>query len=771
MKKAYKSIISIALLIIMTFMATIPTFAAKKYYEEYLSDLRLVYAKNLYDAEDILADSGLEGYSVYKENLNAGTGKIGVWLAFKTTTDIDDAITDIAVMQMNGGYREGNYREMIKQSLAEYEKMAETYLVAIDYFREAYESGNYLAEIAHRQLNFYTVVTEGIDEISDFEGELLGDIFIDGVDSGEVATMFMEGNSYALKNIRTLLSMGVSYNADGKTYLEKVAIEAEKYENDKDLYSNEDYSDLATLIAPTLVTFKEMLEELEAHAGDLNYEDEELTDLEIRYLEYKLISEMLGSVNYLGGKTLYDFCLDFTLNQADFSDLYPLVAALNEGQAAMTRFACFYDVFRYSMVMLDNEDINNELDEMEEKYSESPFNIYSGVDRTIYRDTFALTSEAYRADAFTESGLTSHIFNEKLYGLNIAATVVGSVGVACMAYGLGQFGYKLWKVKSAIDAYDLRLEQIYSKVASETFSNANGADTVNYLFRECYKYGHTNAQYQEVANWSFVQKFQYLSANSHKSAVIEEAFEPIKERAFAAQSSDTALKSANDAAYNATEAFKGSGTILKTTFVVGGIMTLISAIKLGISIYNYYHPTYEDIPTALVDLIDTEYGDRYIKYDVVLEAEENEDGTYSAADLNAFSAERWNALYYTKSYEAGKPLLADAFWVSTTKNVPDEKYMAVHRFGEVVCYNLNKYNFDANCSIYLSVKQSDKQKSAVADVPEVVGSIFGNGLWIIAGGVGIVVGVGGFLGTQEIVKLAKAKKEKEKEEASETLNE
>ena len=33
MKKAYKSIISIALLIIMTFMATIPTFAAKKYYE------------------------------------------------------------------------------------------------------------------------------------------------------------------------------------------------------------------------------------------------------------------------------------------------------------------------------------------------------------------------------------------------------------------------------------------------------------------------------------------------------------------------------------------------------------------------------------------------------------------------------------------------------------------------------------------------------------------------------------------------------------------
>lgn len=29
-----------------------------------------------------------------------------------------------------------------------------------------------------------------------------------------------------------------------------------------------------------------------------------------------------------------------------------------------------------------------------------------------------------------------------------------------------------------------------------------------------------------------------------------------------------------------------------------------------------------------------------------------------------------------------------------------------HRFAEVVCYDLNKYNFDDDTSIYLSVKQS-----------------------------------------------------------------
>jgi hypothetical protein len=165
----------------------------------------------------------------------------------------------------------------------------------------------------------------------------------------------------------------------------------------------------------------------------------------------------------------------------------------------------------------------------------------------------------------------------------------------------------------------------------------------------------------------------------------------------------------------------------------------------------------------MVDLIDTPDGDRYIKYDVVYEVEPQADGTLIAADLNAFQANRWNAMYYTKSYEAGKPLLADEFVVSNTSNIPAEKYMPVHRFGEVVCYNLNKYNFNDDTSIYLCVKQSDKQKAAVADVPEIVGSVFSAGYYFLAGGVGIVAGVGGTIGAVEIIKRRKSKKNTEAE--------
>ena len=114
-------------------------------------------------------------------------------------------------------------------------------------------------------------------------------------------------------------------------------------------------------------------------------------------------------------------------------------------------------------------------------------------------------------------------------------------------------------------------------------------------------------------------------------------------------------------------------------------------------------------------------------------------------------------MYYTKSYEAGKPLLANEFVISNSSNIPEEGYAPVHRFGEVVSYNLNKYNFNDDHAIYLSVKQSENQKSAVAEVPELVGSIFGKGILAIAGAIGIIAGVGGTLATQEISKKRKLK--------------
>jgi hypothetical protein len=211
-KKTIKGIISFILIICILSGSIITTFAAPT--EVYLSDLRLVYADSYDEAKLILADTKLEGYKVLKENLNSNSGEKGVWLAYRTTLNVDDAITDIAVMQMNGGYCEGNYQEMIKKSRFEYLRMGKTYLAAIRYFTKACKAGSFLAQSAFRQLNFYT----GLD---DYKTERLGDIIVSGtLTESDIATFFLQGNTYVLKNVRSLISMGVSYNKDGMTYFE-----------------------------------------------------------------------------------------------------------------------------------------------------------------------------------------------------------------------------------------------------------------------------------------------------------------------------------------------------------------------------------------------------------------------------------------------------------------------------------------------------------------------------------------------------------------------
>ena len=770
MRKMTKRIISLLLTVCLLFLATVPVFAADED-EEYLCDLRLIYADDFDEATEILADSDLEGYKIFNANLNANTGKKGVYLAYQTTTDIEDAITDISVMQMNGGYNEGNYQEMIKQSLEEYKKMGENYLAAIDYFREGYEAGNYLSDLAFRQLNFYNVVTEGIDEIPDFEGERLGDIFYDGIDVNDLATIFMQGNSYALQNLRSLLAMGVSYNADGKTYLEKVGDEAEKYNADNSIYDNEDYSELAAMIAPTIVIFRDMFKELEAREVDINWEDDEISDLELEYMETKLMAEMMSDVDYLGSKTLYQFCLDYVLNQNDYSDLYPLVAALNDGQVAMAKVAHYYDVVRYSMTLSESEEIETELAAMEEKYSETPFNVYTGVDRSIYYGTFALTSEAYRQDAFTESGLSASLFGDRNGTINKAMKIVGYVGAGIVGAGLALHGYTKISVSRALTAYnneytkkitDFGFENLgYVDGYRESFDNVG--DAVNKMFDNALL--RSNEKADDFAGYTIQQKLEYLDDYflKNENAPYADLYSIVEDK----QSEFIGKNATLDNASNKLEAAHNfSATSMKFVYgmyIVGGLMALSSAIKLGYEIYNYYHPEYTDIPTAMVDLIDTKDGDRYIKYDVVYEAEPQADGTLIAGDLNAFEANRWNALYFTKSYEAGKPLLADEFVISNTSNVPGEKHAPVHRFGEVVCYNLNKYNFNDDHSIYLSVKQSDNQKAAIADLPEIVGSVFSVGYYFLAGGVGIVAGVGGTIGTLEIIKRRKNKTNTEAE--------
>ena len=770
MKKLFKSIISIILVVSMLCATSVVAFASSSIQEEYISDIRLIYADTYEEAKLVLTESKLEGYKILNNNLNANSGKQGVWLAYKITTDVNEAITDVAVMQMGGGYNAANYQAMIEQSRSEYEAMGEIYLDAIDYLAEAYDAGNFLADAAYRQLNFYA----GLDKYKETK---LGDLFIDGVlKKADLATLFFEGNAKILDNVRSLIAMGVSYNEDGTHYLEKVGKMAEQMGST--IAYNKEYNDLSQLIAPVIPVFKNMFEELAAYEAELNYTDEELTDLEIKYAEYKAIADRMHAVTYLDGKTLYDFCMEYSVNTNDYTSLYPLAAALNEGQIAMTKVYHYYDVVRYSMSDYPEEVIDQEISELEKTYKDEPLNVFLGVDRDIYNQTFALTTAAYRADAYTDSNsLTDALFGSETWRDTTKQLAMGALGVGLSVWAIvrtakGGFGVPAQEAaamaKNAVKKAEDKAYKLAEELSTETMES--WGQTYNDVVENLYtKYSMFDDKYL-VENWDKLDlgdkinevkailgdHYGILATNDDMDAIREISHEYVTKM-------NNEFKSGLSSAKRSVGLSVYGGRIFTGLLYLAGAASLAySAYSLYKQIQDHYHPKYDEIPMAMVDLVKTVDGDRYIKYDVVLDMK-FKDGAYHAADLNAFEAERWNALYYTKNSEAGMPLLAD-FEVSNSDYNADEGYSPVHRFGEVVCYDLNKYNFSSKSdTIFVSIRQSENLKSDYADVPDIVGAIIGEGFWALAGCLGVVIGAGGTILTNNFLTKKKSGKDGEKD--------
>ena len=789
----------LALILSLCLLLTGTLVASAKEDELYLADLRIVYAKTYEEALSILQNTEFKEYSLLNYNLNATAAKVdlgfvtlgegnGVYLAYKTTTNVDEAITDVAIMQMNGGYREGNYQEMVANSRKQYEQVGTTYLTAINYMIEAYYAGDFLATCAYRQLEFY------YDNDSKMT---LGAFFETQPGADALATMFLEGNRYAMKNVRALIGMGVSYNDDGMTYLQKVTEAAAEMDDDDSIFEDEGYEDLAEMIAGSIVTFREMLSELSTVEAQLNFEDTEFTELEIQYTEHMALAEMLRATPYLNGKTLYDFCLNYYKDDSDFSSLYPLVHALNEGQKAIATAGNYYDAVRYSMTDLPEDFMNEEIESLEVQYLENPFNIYTGVDRSVYKGTFALTTEAYRADVSSDKG-----FFESVYGLNEWKRWGLEIGLGAM--GAGLFAWAIVRTKNIL-TNDAASRVFESAVQAKTnFNTALDAmvNNVSYSFKfslePTFSFSGVAPAAWEPTATEFIDKlleycppkdFSTVDLSGHTNLFVEK-LNYIGENLPTYQFDDSVYEAINDLSERMGDIIQqhypadggvgygsalpdkvvatsiGSKLFTVGLYAVGAAMMAYAAYSYGSQVVSYYNPDYEDIPAAMIDLVATDDGDRYIKYDAATMVTMNKEKGYDPADLNAFAGQRWNALYFTKSYEAGKPLLANAasFKVVTNSNVAPKNHLAVHRFGESICYDLNKYNFDYEDSIYLSIAQSDEVKTAISDVPAIVGSMISGGVYFLTAGVGVA---GGVFATIAVQNAKKKKSTENKAEAPE----
>ena len=699
MKKLKNKIISCALAAVtaltvsLSFKKFAPLTAYAATAEQFLSDVALVYEDSAEDAQEAIAGTG---WKLFNKDLNPNADYIfddGVYLIYKTSTNVEDAITDLRVMDMYGGYNTTSYKQQLEKSRSQYMQAIADLRKATDEFKEKYEAGDGMAKLAYRQMNYYKDIRTTNGTETDM---LMGDFFLNMPKDDQIVQVMMEGNSIIVSNLMSLIAVGIS-GASGTTLATRIA---EKYAI-KDSLTDTEYHESAKELAKSFDTIKAKLIRYEALKGEYDVEDEDMSEEEYAFLtQYATLADLLTTIQY-GETTLAEFIKGTWATK----DLYPIVAAFTPGQKALVEMGQLQTVLKYNSPSKPIAELTKTVEEVEEGLKDEngviqAFNVYEGVDREIFKGDFAMTTAAERQQALTGETWGFSDAADRSLGMVIGYIVAGTVDLAMASMAVG----------IAIKASSLKAAAATVVVPSISTIMVNG----------------------KAATVGGAVVYKQVMITIH-----------------------------NYAAEEAYAAFMTKWGAIQTPMTIAAIaFALILAGGYGLATwYNYYNPDYLEVPNTIVDVKETDLGDKYVKYSAakVFDGEEGQE----VADFNAYEGKEWVALYYTKDVNAGNCLTPNFVYRENNSTV-SKRYQGVSMFGESKAFNLNShvYNDDA-VGVYLSVRYSTTKKAA-ADMPTVVGSMLGGAYYVLAAVGGAGLGIGG-------MALFQSLKKKKKETVSEEI--
>ena len=669
-----KKIISMLLIITTLFaLCTINVSAARE--EEFLSEVALVYEDTVEEARAAIAGTD---WKLWEQDLNPNADYMiddGVYLIYKTSTNVEDAITDLRVMDMYGGYSNSNYEKQLEASREAYMEAVKYIRIAAAEFKELYNAGDEMAKIAYRQMNYYKDTDTN---------KLMGDFFLNIPSDEALVTVMMEGNLFAVTNLITLLAVGISGGGEG-TLAERIAA---NYEN-KDAFNNTIYYDIAKLFIEDFVELAVAVKRYDALSDQYDLNDESMTEEEFDFLiNYASVAMALEEISYREG-TLKDFILKEDLS---VQDLCPIIGAFTEGQLALADTGVLTTVLQYHTPKSTSE-LYELLDETEKELKDENGNlrtidVYLGVDRSIFDGNFAFTTAAERQQALTGTEWNANYYwtsgasNEALPETLLNAMMISGIGSVVGPVVIGKISLKLAGMfglggntgAAIITPFGRIMGTIGTSLLGNTYTGVMGA--VKYLLP------------------------------------------------------------------------------------LGLAIMITAAGVVGVSVwYGYYNPDYTPIPDNIVDVKETDLGDKYVKY-TAAKVYGDEDGRN--ADFNAYEGKEWNALYYTKDATAGS-CLTPKFVYSETSSTIARRHQGISMFGETEAFNLNSHVFNDDApGVYVTIRYSTTEKAA-AKMPSVVGSMVATGaLYTLTAIGGAGLGVGGTI----LVQKARKKKETTEPETS-----
>ena len=369
--------VSIFLALLMTLLLPVQRIAAAEEKQTlYVSEVRLGYGKT---AEE--AAKSLEGYTILKNgdkyaDLNEGSGKSTVvLLGYKTTTEKGKAITDIAAMNMKGGYSFTEYKMLMDQYRdSQITPFLNRFMSTVQEYRDNYNGENKnnkaKAEYVHNMLNLFT---------DDDTGMAMGDLLLKqtaeeyGPDKyekltndekkkyGSLTTILMQGETSTVFMIEQLVTMAADTNdTTWLQRLENVTADSLLKEYMKDGAGETDakaamareYEDTARLFAEKWNYFRNSLIEyedsLKAEDGGVEFDPENLPTAEEEEEDAETESSAEDALDSMTGEDVMNAVLEYTeieKRTAEDVDKTKIAASYNNLKSIKYGSGTMYDYF------------------------------------------------------------------------------------------------------------------------------------------------------------------------------------------------------------------------------------------------------------------------------------------------------------------------------------------------------------------------------------------------------------------------------------------
>nr|MCR5202461.1 hypothetical protein [Lachnospiraceae bacterium] len=738
-----------------------------------------------------------KGYKIMKgddgkpANLNDGSGsksalsdspsEVYVYLGYKTTTDPNDAITDLAVMNMKGGYSFSDYEKLLENNMeTKIKPFVKEFIATIKEYRENYNKpektiNHKRANMIRVLLNFFTDDDTGDKPIGDLllnktKYELGDEAYEKLSDSdkkkhADIVTIIMQGSVSGVYLIEKMLVKAADCSDD--TWIQRLEkIDPDEFEEDfeeeyfkenpndtrEKMYNAFDkkYQDTAKKILEKWDEFAEIASDYEAFSdeilseiededeslkfdkdnpgkfiADLDKEEKDLYDLKEKAVTVS-VSDKMEEKEY-GDQTMREF---FSQSSEAFKGnkirkLYPIVKVLSKGQIAGLDYLSMEELMDAGFNNIAKLDTNSEAYKKLEKNS-----VYGGVNREIYKkNTVALTNEALRLRTAQE-GLS---MEDVLYS-TFTTTAIITLAIPALATGI------LFGVYKHLNNKLIHIKNIMDGHIKTAYTNSANVFDKSVI---------TDHSSKEMADM-FADDVQNLTTKTGILKTVGIIFAVI-----------TFALAVYDIAHfliNATEVYKIDFTPIPKYIVSEEDITRVNS-KGEKEFYRNEEAYYRVVECNRSTMKESDDDDEKAYLSKKLE----EIGDY--ADLNGTVGKEWLALYYLKKTNS-TPILADSLLVKKgdkAGELPDDYKTGIHMFGDTGAYNLQNDKLlhrspDKLC-VYFKQDESAFAKGAT-DTKEASASKTGT---FVSKGSGVLYGTAGFASgaviTYVILFLARRKKE------------